>query len=78
MRADQLWGPFKMVKYMATFGEQGYFATIPSKFISDDGKTMWLSYSANFWGWSSEPGSPRVQPDGACYAWCLTEFTVNK
>jgi len=29
-------------------GEQGYFLTFPSKFISADGRTMWLGHSANF------------------------------
>jgi hypothetical protein len=30
------------------FGEQAYFLNFPSKFISDDGRTLWLAYSANF------------------------------
>jgi hypothetical protein len=33
---------------MKDFGEQGYFLNFPSKFISDDGKELWLCYSANF------------------------------
>ena len=28
--------------------EQGFFLNFPSKFISADGKTLWLCYSANF------------------------------
>jgi hypothetical protein len=41
-------GPWKIVTYMKDFGEQAYFVNIPSKFISKDGKTAWLLYSANF------------------------------
>jgi hypothetical protein len=41
-------GPWKLITYMKDFGEQAYFVNIPSKFISKDGKTAWLLYSANF------------------------------
>jgi hypothetical protein len=41
-------GPWKLVTYMKNFGEQAYFVNIPSKFISKDGNTAWLLYSANF------------------------------
>ncbi|MBA7710953.1 hypothetical protein ES703_119903 [subsurface metagenome] len=33
---------------LVDFGEQGYFLNFPSKFISNDGYTLWLCYSANF------------------------------
>jgi hypothetical protein len=48
LEADKITGPWKLVTYMKDFGEQGYFLNFPSKFISDDGKTLWLCYSANF------------------------------
>ncbi|MBE0653240.1 MAG: DUF4185 domain-containing protein [Bacteroidales bacterium] len=48
LEADQLTGEWKLVSYMKNFGEQAYFLNIPSKFISDDGKTAWLLYSGNF------------------------------
>lgn len=48
LEADQLTGPWKMVAYMKDFGEQAYFLNLPSKFISEDGPKIWLSYSANF------------------------------
>jgi len=41
-------GPWKLVTYMKRFGEQAYFVNIPSKFISPDGRTLWLCYAANF------------------------------
>ena len=48
LEADQITGPWKLATYMKHFGEQAYFVNIPSKFISVDGRTMWLCYSANF------------------------------
>ncbi len=48
LEADVLTGPWRMVTYMKDFGEQGFFLNFPSKFISADGRTLWLCYSANF------------------------------
>jgi hypothetical protein len=48
LESDKITGKWKMVTYMKDFGEQAYFVNIPSKFISRDGKTMWLLYSGNF------------------------------
>ena len=48
LEADQLTGPWRLVTYMKDFGEQAYFLNFPSKFISADGRTLWLCYSANF------------------------------
>jgi hypothetical protein len=31
------------------YAGKGYFVNIPTKFISRDGKTMWLLYSGNYW-----------------------------
>jgi hypothetical protein len=54
LESDKLTGPWKIVTYMKHFGEQGYFVNIPSKFISSDGKTAWLCYSAFFsQGWNN-------------------------
>jgi len=53
LEADRLTGPWRMVVYMKDFGEQAYFLNFPSKFISEDGRTLWLCYSANFSsGWN--------------------------
>jgi len=49
LEADEITGEWKMITYMKHFGEQAYFVNIPSKFISDDGKTAWLLYSGNYW-----------------------------
>jgi len=48
LESDNITGDWKLVSYMKDFGEQAYFVNIPSKFISKDGKTMWLLYSSNF------------------------------
>jgi len=48
LESDLVTGPWKLVTYLKHFGQQAYFVNIPSKFISNDGRTMWLCYSANF------------------------------
>ena len=48
LESDNITGPWKLAVYMKDFGEQGYFLNIPSKFISQDGKNMWLCFSGNF------------------------------
>jgi hypothetical protein len=48
LESDHVAGPWKLVVYMRAFGEQAYFVNIPSKFISQDGRTAWLCYAANF------------------------------
>ncbi len=49
LESDSITGKWKLITYMKDFGEQAYFVNIPSKFISKDGKTAWLLYSANYW-----------------------------
>ena len=48
LESDRIDGDWKIVSYMKDFGEQAYFVNIPTKFISEDGKDMWLLYSGNF------------------------------
>jgi hypothetical protein len=48
LESDKITGDWNLVSYLRDFGEQAYFVNIPSKFISRDGKTMWLLYSGNF------------------------------
>ena len=48
LESDRLDGDWKIITYLKDFGEQAYFVNIPSKFISEDGKQMWLLYSGNF------------------------------
>ena len=77
LESSQIAGPWKLVTYMKRFGEQSYFVNIPSKFISSDGQTMWLCYSANFSqaaGFASE--RLRAFPPGSGYGMCLQEVNV--
>jgi len=72
LESDNITGPWKMVDYLAKFGTQAYFVNFPSKFISADGRTAWLCYSANFT--RSTPSSP----PGSRYAMCLQEVKLLK
>jgi len=77
LESDQITGPWKLVTFMEKFGQQGYFVNLPSKFISEDGRTMWLCYSANFTNhylgtnWKADP-------PGSRYAMCLQEIVLEK
>jgi len=48
LESDRIDGYWKIISYMKEFGKQAYFVNIPTKFISKDGKQMWLLYSGNF------------------------------
>lgn len=48
LESDRLDGDWKIITFLKDFGEQAYFVNIPSKFISIDGRQMWLLYSGNF------------------------------
>lgn len=75
LESDEITGPWKLVNYMKQFGEQAYFVNIPSKFISGDGRTLWLCYAANFApNWNGT--SIRSRPPGSRYAMCLQEMTL--
>lgn len=75
LESDAITGPWKLVSYMKHFGEQAYFVNIPSKFISDDGRTLWLCYAANFSsGWGGIVFESR--PAGSRYGMCLQEIRI--
>lgn len=69
LESDRVTGPWKLVTYMEQFGKQAYDVNIPSKFISADGRTMWLCYSAN---WAGYPQNPR----GSTYGMSLHELKL--
>jgi hypothetical protein len=69
LESEALTGPWKLVTYMRTFGEQGYFVNFPSRFISADGRTLWMCYSSN---WSHRVANV----PGSRYALCLLEVRL--
>jgi hypothetical protein len=71
--ADTIDGDYRVVQYMKGFASASYFMNIPSRFISDDGKTMWLCYSSNY----NCNNAPIPNISGSSYALCLTEFTLD-
>ena len=76
LESDAITGPFRLVKYLPHFGEQGYFLNIPSKFMSADGKGMWLCYAANFASnWDGH--TIKSIPPGGRYAMCLQEMRLG-
>jgi hypothetical protein len=75
LESDKITGPWELVTYMKAFGEQGYFLNFPSKFISEDGHTLWLCYSANFsQGWNNIRF--KAKPVGSRYGLVLQEVKL--
>jgi len=69
VESDTVTGPWRLVSYMAKFGQQAYFVNIPTKFISRDGRTAWLCYAH---GWQHK----KSDPPGSKYAMNLQEFKL--
>jgi hypothetical protein len=75
LESDRITGPWRLVSHLSNFGEQAYFVNIPSKFISPDGRGLWLCYAANFSsGWGGITFQSR--PQGSRYAMCLQELRL--
>jgi hypothetical protein len=75
LESDQITGPWKMVSYMKHFGEQAYFVNFPSKFISGDGRSLWLCYAGNF-SEGCDGIHFKSNPPGSRYAMCLQEVRL--
>ena len=75
LESANITGPWKLVVYMEAFGQQGYFVNLPSKFISEDGRTAWLCYAANFSG-ASNP-KLKSNPPGSRYGMNLQEIRLR-
>jgi hypothetical protein len=55
LEAPHPWGPFSFVARDIDFGpSNGYAAGFPEKWISDNGRTLWMKWAANFDG--CDPG----------------------
>jgi hypothetical protein len=76
LESASLTGPWKLVTYMKAFGEQAYFVNFPSKFISRDGRTLWMSYSANFSNLFMGTHFD-TKPEGGGYWWTLQEVRLT-
>lgn len=75
LESDQLTGPWKLVTYMKDFGEQAYFVNFPSKFISKDGRKLWMCYSGNFAvGWNGM--EIQQNPPGSKYGLVFQEIEL--
>ena len=75
LESEALTGPWRLVTYMKDFGEQAYFVNAPSKFISPDGRTMWLLYSTNFAAdWNGQ--TIGVRPPGGHYGLVLQKIEL--
>ena len=68
--ADKITGPYRMVHYLRDWGPQTYFPNIPAKFISPDGKTMWLCASSNY-------SSGKYDPVSCRYSMTLHEIVLD-
>jgi hypothetical protein len=77
LESDTLTGEWKMIAYMKDFGEQAYFVNIPSKFISKDGKTMWLFYSSNF-APTANGIKIEANPQGSHYGLVMQKIKIDK
>ena len=75
LESSEITGPWKIAAYWKDFGPQAYFVNFPSKFISADGRTAWLSYSANFTYGQNDPAFTG-NPPGSSYQWCLHEVRL--
>jgi hypothetical protein len=75
LESSQITGPWRLVVYLRNFGEQAYFVNFPSKFISKDGRTLWLSYSANFTNGYLHT-EYKSDPAGSGYWWTLQEVKL--
>jgi len=77
LESDRVTGPWKLVVYMKSFGEQGYFVNFPSKFIGRDGRTAWLCCAANFTNGNQNWNTNyRSDPPGSGYGMCLQEVEL--
>ncbi len=70
LEADRITGPWRLVAFMAKFGQQAYFVNIPSKFIAADGHTLWLCFADD---WVRKHPS---DPSGTRYGMCLYEVRL--
>ena len=69
LESDRIIGPWKRISNLLSFGVEAYFVNFPSKFISADGRHLWLCYTANFTNTPSHP-------PGSGYHLCLQDVEL--
>ncbi len=70
VESPRITGPWRLVAFMEKFGRQAYFVNAPSKFISADGRTLWLCFADD---WVRKHPS---DPPGTRYGMCLYELKL--
>ncbi len=73
LEADRITGPWRVFQFLKGFGPNAYTMSIPSKFLSADGRMAWLLYSA---GWGA--GGLKPDPPGSKYAACFQEIVFER
>jgi len=76
LEAERLEGPWRLFAHLPDFGTQAYFVNIPSRFVAEDGGSLWLCYSANFSNAFYDLPQVAEDPPGSRYAMCLHELTI--
>lgn len=75
LESDRITGSWKLVTFMKRFGEQAYFISMLSKFISRDGRLAWLASSANFAN-NSIRANLKSDPPGGGYGLMLQKISL--
>jgi hypothetical protein len=57
LEADAITGPYRMVQYLKSFGVQAYYVNMPARFVSADGRRLWIQYSSGDYLTENPPGS---------------------
>lgn len=76
LESDSMTGPWKMVAWMEDFGQQAYFVNFPSKFTGEDGRKLFLCYSANYAPIRKDGSWLFFKPRGSTYSMCLQEVKL--
>lgn len=78
LESDKMTGPWKMLSYMKDFGEMAYFLNIPSKFISNDGMSMFICYSTNWINVAKQREVYSINPEGGSYGMTFSEIVIKR
>jgi|GEM_PF-1110042 len=74
LESDEIDGEYGVVQYLKGFATASYFMNIPSRFISEDGRTAWITYSSNYGCGANHLSTI----GGSQYALCLSEISLDR